>query len=151
MIIIDLIHLSVDKTYKRLLRRLCEQAGFRHHQYSDYYREDVTAIQAFWVMVRLRRIAPRSKLATTLKGLKMHHIPDWNICDQTREVQLGGFYSRVLQGPAPARLVDNLNNARLAEGLPAVPVAGIIQPPPFVRPVDTQGSDEANDPNNWVQ
>jgi hypothetical protein len=59
-------------------------------------------------MVHLRAIHPSSKLATTPKGMKMHYIPDIHALDRTEDLQLGGFFSPGLEGPAPSELIESL-------------------------------------------
>ena len=55
-------------------------------------------------MLSLLRIRPPGKLESTIKGLKAHHIPAWEL-DITESIQLGGIYAPNLRGPTPAHLV----------------------------------------------
>ena len=67
-------------------------------------------------MLNLLRIRPPGKLESTVKGLKAHHIPAWEL-DITRDVQLGGIYAPYLRGPTPANLVPGNVPAVVPEDL----------------------------------
>lgn len=138
------------RTYARLINFLTA-AGFIHHQYSDRVHERCSAMYAYMTMVRLRRMQPYSKLATTLKAIKMHYIPVWNICEHAEQLQLGGFYAPGLEGPAPRALTIRLDQNLQAVGHPGIPWGMIQVPPPFVRPQDTSNTPQANNVQNWVR
>lgn len=74
-------------------------------------------------MFDLLRIRPIGKLESTIKGLKAHHVPAWEL-DITEQVQLGGIYSPNLRGPTPADLVPQF--------MPAV-VPANLHLPDFTR------------------
>ncbi|KAG6380464.1 hypothetical protein JVT61DRAFT_8613 [Boletus reticuloceps] len=90
-------------TYLELARILGE-SGFRRLQYSDWVLDNSDAADTYWTMLNLLRLWPVGKLESTLKGLKAHHIPTWEL-DITEEVRLGGVYSPNLCGPTPVNLV----------------------------------------------
>ncbi|KAM5538026.1 hypothetical protein V8D89_008223 [Ganoderma adspersum] len=96
-----------SQTYRELIARLRED-GFLHHQYSDHRNLNVAAWDAYQTMVNLTYIDPPSKLATTVKGIKMHYISDMNLMDASNQVMLGGNASQRLQGPTPRALVHQL-------------------------------------------
>ncbi|KIM55152.1 hypothetical protein SCLCIDRAFT_135241 [Scleroderma citrinum Foug A] len=117
------------------LKKALWDGGFQQLQLSDWSCDDTDAADAFWTMLTLGRISPPSKLPTTTKGLKIHHIPDW-IYDITEDIQLGNTYYPELSGPAPANLVP-----------PHVPA--IIPHEMLALPNHTRNSEEARDVNNW--
>ncbi|KAG6370891.1 hypothetical protein JVT61DRAFT_10914 [Boletus reticuloceps] len=90
-------------TYLELARILGE-SGFRRLQYSEWVSDNSDATDTYWTMLNLLRLRPVGKLESTLKGLKAHHIPTWEL-DITEEVRLGGVYSPNLRGPTPVNLV----------------------------------------------
>jgi len=81
-------------------------------------------------------IPPPGELESTLRGLRMHILPEH--FDVTDQLRLGGEFSQALRGPTPAALVP--------DGL--VP-ASVIPDPGVVRPVHTKPSAMADDPNNY--
>ncbi|PIL24475.1 hypothetical protein GSI_14229 [Ganoderma sinense ZZ0214-1] len=74
-------------TYRQLID-LLRADGFVHHQYSDYRHPNITAWEAYNAMVNLVYMEPFSKLATTVKGMKLHYISDLNLLDATNEVRV---------------------------------------------------------------
>ncbi|KAH0826469.1 hypothetical protein J3R83DRAFT_5471 [Lanmaoa asiatica] len=126
----------VAPTYLELARVLGE-SGFRRLQYSDWVSDDNDAVDTYWSMLDLLRIRPAGKLESTIKGLKAHHIPAWEL-DVTEQIRLGGVYSPYLRGPTPASLVPQ--NVPAAAAL----LADNIPLPDFTRP-----SPNALNPENW--
>ena len=116
------------------LARILEASGFYRVQYSDWASDDSDTADTYWTMLNLLRIRPAGKLESTIKGLKAHHIPAWEL-DITEQVQLGGIYSPNLRGPTLANLVPQF--------MPAV-VPGNLHLPEFMRP-----SPSALNLENW--
>ncbi|TFK47239.1 hypothetical protein OE88DRAFT_1666604 [Heliocybe sulcata] len=152
-------HSNRSHTYRAAILHL-EANGFRKHQYSDFRRDGTSLLNTFLTMITLRVMAPPSKLATTLKGVKMHFISDMTICDQTRELRLGGRYARALEGPAPAALVQSLTGQFANHVPPVMPLNPQPVPTPvalaagggvFERPKHTKTSQNANLANSYVQ
>lgn len=79
--------------YRQIIHCLISM-GYIHHQYSDYSCDTTTALLTLTVMLGLRWIRPPVKLATTLKGVKMHFISDNSIWNMTEGMQLGGRWFR---------------------------------------------------------
>jgi hypothetical protein len=102
-------------------------------------------------MIGLANIAPPAKLATTLRGLKMHFIDDMDVCDATEDVKLGGFHSQQLGGPAPRALVTRLQAQFEAQfpGQNFVPFGNINLP--LILPVATRETPASLNPQNWVE
>lgn len=103
-------------------------------QYSDWASDGSDAADVYWTMLNLLRIRPAGKLESTIKGLKAHHTPDWEL-DVTERFQLGGLYSPNLRGPTPADLVPQF--------IPAA-VPGNLYLPEFTKP-----SPNASNLGNW--
>lgn len=83
----------------------------------------------------------------------MYYLPGQNVMDQTRKLQLGGYFAWDLEGIAPSNLVMSLV-AEYNRGRPAHQHIGanIVPVPPqqFVRPVNTRNTAAANNHANWV-
>ncbi|TFL03141.1 hypothetical protein BDV98DRAFT_565458 [Pterulicium gracile] len=128
--------------------------GFFENQYSDRLNPHTTPQHAYLAMVELRALTPLSKIATTLKALKMYYLPNENIMDQTEELKLGGYFSRGLEGIAPAQLANSLRHVYnythpVQQHLP--PFVTVPGPPAlFIRPVHTRNTPAANNHANWV-
>ena len=121
-------------TYIQLAKRL-QNRGFQQRQYSDWLCQDIEAIEAYWVMIRLKRILPPGKFESTIKNVKMHLVTLEGF-DVTPDIQLGGLYSPKLEGPTPAGLVP-----------PTIPA--VAPPPGGPLPKHTWDSEEVRDHNNW--
>ncbi|KAF9060768.1 hypothetical protein BDP27DRAFT_1162551, partial [Rhodocollybia butyracea] len=125
----------------RVIVKLLKTAGFVFNQYSDY-KMLTTGLYAYNVMVILRFVLPPSKMATTLKGIRL---TQFNLAapqfDPTVHLQLGGFFSPVLMGPTPRNLAMNINLL-----IPPVPVPAAI----FVKPKGTTATPAALNPANWL-
>lgn len=117
------------------LRRILGASGYHRVQYSDWASDDSDAADAYWTMLTLLRIPPPGKLESTIKGLKAHHIPAWDL-DITADIQLGGIYAPELRGPTPARLVP--------QHVPAVVPQHMHRLPAFTKP-----SPNAQNVANW--
>ncbi|TCD64271.1 hypothetical protein EIP91_004310 [Steccherinum ochraceum] len=135
-----------SETYRKLLKKLKED-GYHHHQYSDHCKMNIPAIEAFQDMIELALITPDSKLATTIKGMKMHYIDDLALLDVSQEVMLGGNVSTHLTGPAPRELVHRLVGAGQNLNPPPVPVP---QGHPGLPPVNTSRTVASINPVNYV-
>lgn len=86
-------------------------------QQSGYVHENISALDAFQTMVNVARlVGPPSRIATTLQSIHIAYEADLEICDQTAEIQIGGYYSPLLEGPTPSTLaqtaVQDANNSR---------------------------------------
>ncbi|KIM69238.1 hypothetical protein SCLCIDRAFT_19861 [Scleroderma citrinum Foug A] len=121
-------------TYIQLAKRL-QNHGFQRRQYLDWLCQDIEAIEAYWAMIRLKRILPPGKFESTVKNVKMHLVTLEGF-DATPDIQLGGLYSPELEGPMPAGLVP-----------PTIPA--VAPPPGGPLPKHTQDSEEVRDHNNW--
>ena len=86
-------------------------------------------------MLNLVRIPPPNKLPTTVKSLKLHHIPEW-MYDISEDIKLGNAYYPALKGVAPANLVP-------------LHVPSIVPPEIPLLPRYTRDSEAARDVNNW--
>ena len=128
------ILITTAPTYTQLVKHL-QNHGFHWRQYSDWLCQDIEAIEAYWAMVRLKRILPPGKFETTVKSIKMHLVTLEEF-DATPDIQLGGLYSPELEGPTPAGLVP-----------PTIPA--VVPPPGGRLPKHTLDSEEARDHNNW--
>ncbi|KAG9313255.1 hypothetical protein JVU11DRAFT_6720 [Chiua virens] len=117
-------NLNSGPTYLELARILGE-ANFRRKQYSDWASDASDAADTYWTMLNLLRIRPPGKLESTIKGLKAHHIPSWEL-DVTEKIRLGGAYSPHLRGPTPANLVP--------DNVPSAIPDDIIPLPDFTKP-----------------
>jgi len=118
------------------LKKALQGADFRRLQLSDWCCDNTDAADAFWTMLTLgRTVSPPGKLPTTVKGLKLHHIPDW-IYDITDDFQLGNIYYPELLGPAPVNLVP-------------FHVPAVIPHVMGALPNHTRNSEEARDINSW--
>jgi hypothetical protein len=105
MIFSDIFFLAT--TYRALIRSLtC--SGYTHHQYSDQKNMLTFGMGTYIVMVNLCFALPDSKLATTIKSLKMHYIDNLLIMDATHTIRLGGWYEPGLHinVPTPRNLVN---------------------------------------------
>lgn len=98
--------MTLGMVYCRIIQAL-HRAGFHRHQYSDYCHPHTAALHTYLTMVNLRLELAPSKLATILKSIKIHHIPDIATMDQTHELLLGGHYSQHLYGLTPRDLVED--------------------------------------------
>jgi hypothetical protein len=99
--------IKLVNTYRHLIRRL-RHAGYMFHQYSDYSRQNSSAVAAWTTMAQLCQIPPPGKLQSTLLGLKMHYIPVGDM-DVTNNLRLGGAFSTALVGPTPAGRVARVH------------------------------------------
>ncbi|KAI0782276.1 hypothetical protein C8Q75DRAFT_737577 [Abortiporus biennis] len=126
-------------TYKQILNYLRDR-GFVHHQYSDYRNADCGPVFTFLTLINLREITPRGKFGSTVKGIKMQHIANVALQDQTHAMRLGGPLGARLIGPTPRGLVPNV-------------VPGVV---PFgnhalaLPPIYTRRTPASQNPNNWL-
>jgi hypothetical protein len=131
-------------TYRALIRSLT-LVGFIHHQYSVRRKDNATALGTYYAMTNLRFALPYSKLATTVKGMKMHYMSHLFVMDQTVELSLGGFFEPGLHinGPTPRNLVMNA-------GIQLVPPPVQMPAGGFILPQNTRLSQNALNHMNWL-
>ena len=122
-------------TYRELSKELLSR-NYGPFQYSDWIKQNTTAVRAYMTMVSLlTRIEPPGKLESTLKSIKVYYLAH-PCLDGTQAIRLGGPYSQHLWGPTPAHLVP--------ENVAAVAPRVLLEPPRFTR-----ASQQALDTNNW--
>ncbi|KIK56762.1 hypothetical protein GYMLUDRAFT_61804 [Collybiopsis luxurians FD-317 M1] len=127
-------------TYRAVIRHL-NAAGFARNQYSDYSNPNAGPLHTYWTMVSLRFALPPTKMATTLKKIKISLVLDEPTWDQTDHLQLGGHFSDMLEGPTPQILAFS--------AILAIPPQPYLPGQPFNRPRHTRPSPAANNPANW--
>jgi hypothetical protein len=134
------MHRLSARTYETVIDYL-KQLGFNQAEYSDYHHPFIHPITVYiFMLVGLPLVLPPSKLATTIRRLKMEDHNPWQFYDVTPLVQLGGPASPALFGPTPLNL---------CLGVLAQPVQ--IPPAPFALPDHTRQSHNSLNRNNWRQ
>ncbi|KAL4244224.1 hypothetical protein ABKN59_010455 [Abortiporus biennis] len=126
-------------TYRQILIHLTDR-GFVQDQYSDYQNPGSSALFAYLTLITMRDISPLGKFGSTVKGIKMQHIANVAVQDQTNAMRLGGPLGRRLIGPTPRGLVP--------ANVPGVVPAG--NDALALPPIYTRRTPASENPNNWL-
>jgi hypothetical protein len=127
--------------YKRIIRRLVD-GGYQQHQYSGYVRDNITAFNAWTIMLDLLTVRPLGVMQTVARNLWIYRAPHRLLYNAAHLIMPGAPFFEVLPGPAPAALTPAPTWALFA--VPPAPLQDVALIPREVRE-----SDASRNLQNW--